>query len=554
MIVAAFCSAVIVRLVQPAIDKLFIVHDTKMLIFIPLVMVVVYSLKGISEYIQGFLIKSVGQRILTNIQILMYKHLLFADMLFIQSQSSGRLISSFTNDIILMRTTVTHMIVGCAKHALSIVFLVIMMFSLNPLLSVFIFLAFPLAVYPIQKVGRRMRAVTGEAQEELSNFTARLDETFHSAKIIKSFCIEEMEIQKAKKNTDRILSFYNKAAKFDSLTSPIMEILTGISIACVLWYGGYAIGNGSMTAGALVAFITAFVSAYRPFKSLVSLNVTLQEGIAAANRVLNILDSRPDILDKKNAIQPILFNSTIEFKNVNVAFQSNAIALKSFNLSIKPKQTYALVGKSGSGKTTVANLLVRFFDPQNGKILINGHEIRDIQIQFLRRNISIVTQDTMLFDSTVSENIALNASSKNREDIIAAARLADAHEFIMKLPKGYDTIIGPMGSKLSGGQKQRISIARALFKDAPIVILDEATSALDPKSERVIINSITKLKTTKTIIMISHRLSSIAYADQIIVMKNGELIEQGSHDELLSLRSEYYELYNKELQEQNDVV
>ncbi|MDA9163843.1 ABC transporter ATP-binding protein/permease [Rickettsiaceae bacterium] len=554
MVIVALCSAAIVRLVKPAIDEVFIQHDREMLVIIPLIMFGVYSIKGIAEYFQSYLIKYVGQQILTKMQMRMYEHLLYADFLFIQSQSSGRLISRFTNDITLMRGAVSHMLVGCAKHLLSVFFLIIIMFSLEPFLSAFVFLVFPLAIYPIQKLGRKMRSVTGDAQEELSHFTARLDETFHSVKVIKSFCAEKIEANRARKITDTILDFYRRAAKFDSLTSPIMEILSGAAIACVLWYGGMAVIEERMSTGALFAFITAFVSAYRPFKSLVSLNVNLQEGLAAANRVFNILDLKPEIRDASNSLKPAFSSPEIEFKDVYLSFGNNKTAIKALDFKVKAGQTYAFVGRSGSGKTTVANLLVRFFDPSKGSVFIDGNDIKDISVRYLRGQIAMVTQDTFLFDTSVAENIAYGFNGASREDIIKAAKAADAHEFIEALPEGYDTSVGVSGSTLSGGQKQRLSIARAFLKDAPILLLDEATSALDPNSEQSIINAIANLRVGRTTLIITHRLSSITNADQIVVMKQGKVIEQGKHKELLKLEKEYYKLYNKELKEATNSV
>lgn len=553
MIIVALCSAAIVRFVKPAIDDVFVNHDQKMLVILPLVMLGVYSLKGIAEYFQSYLIKYIGQQILTQMQMLMYEHLLLADFLFIQSQSSGRLISRFTNDIVLMRGAVSNMLVGCAKHFLSVLFLIIVMFSLDPYLSAFIFLVFPIAIFPIQKLGRKMRTVTGEVQEELSNFTTKLDETFYSAKVIKSFCTEEIEADRAKKIMARILVFYKKAAKLDSLTSPIMEILSGLAIAFVLWYGGYAVIEGKMTTGALFAFITAFVSAYRPFKSLVSLNVNLQEGIAAANRVFNILDLSPEVQDDKNAIKPEIKNPEIELQDVLVKFGAKP-AINSLNLKVEAGKTYAFVGRSGSGKTTIANLLVRFFDPAEGKILIDNIDIKKISLKHLRNNISMITQDIVLLDASVVDNIAYGFKDASREDVIRAAKAADAHDFIKSLSDGYNTLIGTSGSTLSGGQRQRLSIARAFLKDAPILLLDEATSALDPNSEQSIINSITKLRKNRTTLIITHRLSSITNADQIVVIKQGKMVEQGTHKELLDIQKEYSKLYNKELKETTSPV
>ncbi len=553
MIIVAICSAAVVALTKPAIDRIFITHDKTMLIIIPVGMFLIYAIKGISEYFQGYIIKYVGQKILTDMQIQMYEHLLLADLSYIQSKSSGRLISRFTNDIVMMRGAVSNMLVGCAKYFLSVVFLVILMFGLEPFLSIFVFLAFPLAVYPIQKLGKKMRKVTGDAQEELSNYTAKLDETFQSIKVIKSFSGEKIEAKRARLITAKILAFYKRASAFDSLTSPIMEILTGLVIACIIWYGGYRVINEQMTIGGLLAFITAFVSAYRPFKSLVSLNVNLQEGLAAANRVFNILDVKPLIKDNDKALKPDFGCPQIIFDKVSLYFDSKE-AIKFVDLTIEKGKTYAIVGKSGSGKTSLANLLVRFYDPTDGRILINSEDIKDISLSYLRNQIAMVSQETILFDTSVAQNIAYGTEGAKREDIIKAAKQADADEFIQLLSDGYDTQIGISGITLSGGQRQRIAIARAFLKNSPIMLFDEATSSLDPESEQDIIHSLTKLRSGKTTLVITHRITSITDVDQIIVMKHGEILERGAHEDLLDLEGEYYKLYNKQLKQKAKTV
>ncbi len=553
MIVVAACAAAVVWLTKPAIDKILVARNTHMLVIIPLLMLGVYVIKGIAEYYQGYLIKYVGQKILTDMQIQMYEHLLYADLAYVQSQSSGRLISRFTNDIILMRGAVSNMLVGCAKYLLSVVFLIIIMFSLEPFLSMFVFLAFPVAIYPVQKLGRRMRRVTGDAQEELSNYTARLDETFQSIKIIKSFCAEKIESVRAKEITAKILAFYKKSAMLDSLTSPVMEFLCGLAIACVLWYGGFQVISGKMTIGELFTFIAAFVSAYRPFKSLVSLNVNLQEGLAAANRIFNILDTKPLIQDNANALKPNFGYPEILFEKVALKFGEKE-AIKFVDLKIEKAKTYAIVGKSGSGKTSLANLLVRFYNPTEGRVLINSYDIRDILLTHLRNQIAMVSQDTILVDASIAENIAYGNLTATRYDIINVAKHADADEFISKLVEGYDTVIGIGGCTLSGGQKQRLAIARAFLKNSPIMLFDEATSALDPESEQSIVHSFTKLRKGKTTLIITHRLASIRDVDKIIVMKNGEIEEQGTHEELINLKGEYYKLYNKQLNKKAKTV
>jgi subfamily B ATP-binding cassette protein MsbA len=554
MVVVAACSATVVHLVKPAIDQIFITKDPNMLIFLPSIMAGVYCIKGVAEYYQNYLVKSTGQIILTDLQMQMYKHLLELDVGMIQSQSSGRLISRFTNDISLMRGAVSELLVGCAKHLLSVIFLICIMFRLEPILSSIVFIAFPIAIYPIQKLGKKIRKVSGKAQEELGNYTAKLDETFHAIKVVKSFQGEEVEAKRASKIASNILEFYKNTAKSDAMVAPIMEILSGCAIGGIVWYGGLLVLRGETTPGALFAFITAFVSAYRPFKSLVSLNVNLQEGIAAARRVFNILDTKPKIANAENAIDISFDGADIAFENVLLEFDGKS-ALNFINLNIQNGKTTAIVGRSGSGKTSIGNLLVRFYDPNEGKILLNGIDLNNIKIECLRSNIALVTQDTVLFDTTVAQNIGYGIEEEKINDhitkIIECAKIANADEFIQKLPDRYMTKIGTHGFSLSGGQRQRLSIARAFFKNSQVLIFDEATSALDSNSEKLVLNSLLQLRKSKTNIIITHRLCGIACADRIIVLLDGKLKEQGSHQELMAQKGEYYNLYIREEEELN---
>ncbi|WP_341752093.1 MULTISPECIES: ABC transporter ATP-binding protein [unclassified Candidatus Tisiphia] len=548
MVITAVCTACIVDLVRPTVDQIFLTGNRQMLLFLPLMIVITYTIKGIAEYYSSYLVKFIGQRILTDLQIKMYEHLLFADTLFIQSQSSGRLISRFTNDIAMMRGAVSNLLVGCAKYFLTVVGLIIVMFKLEPRLSCIVFLAFPAAIYPIQKLGRKIRKISGQAQEELANYTSRLDETFQSIKIVKSFLGEKIESNRASLLSSNILRFLKKTAKLDALVSPIMEILSGITVGGLIWYGGLLIIEGKTTPGAFFAFIAAFVTAYRPFKSLVSLNVNLQEGIAATKRVFNVLDTEPIIKDSVNAQNVQLVNPQIIFHNVELKF-NDKVALKKINLKLMQGKTTAIVGRSGSGKTSLSNLLVRFYNPTSGQILIDDYDIKDIKIDSLRRQISLVTQDTTLFDTSVAENIAYGNPNATHSEIITAAKYADADEFISHLPFGYDTMIGNQGTTLSGGQRQRLAIARAFLKPAAILVWDEATSSLDQNSERLILNSLVNLRKGKTTLIITHRLSSIKDVDHIVVMKSGMIFEQGTHSQLIDNKAEYYKLYHKELEE-----
>jgi subfamily B ATP-binding cassette protein MsbA len=545
MAVVAIMNATIVRMTQPVVDDVLVGSDRAKLIWIIGGILGAFFVKGIAEYYQSYLIKFTGQLILTDIQMLMYEHLLKSDLQLIESQSSGRLISRFTNDISLMRGAVSHLLVGAAKHFLSVLFLIIMMFAMEPTLTLFTFLAFPLAIYPAQQLGRRMRKIAYSTQEHLGNYTAKLDETFQSIKVVKSYIAEDLEASRAKKMIGAICGLYKKGAKFDAMTSPIMEMLNGIVVAALLLYGSILVMEGKSTAGSLFTFITAFVSAYRPYKSLVALNVDLQDGLAASRRLFEILDSEPVVRDYAGAKDVHFSHPEIIFENVSLSFGDKS-ALKSLNLKIEAGKTTAIVGQSGGGKTSLGNLLVRFYEPTQGRITIGGHNLRDIKLSSLRHQIALITQDTMLFDDTILANIAYSNPAATEAQIVKAAKAAAAHEFIMELPEGYHTVIGPAGLTLSGGQRQRISIARAFLKDAPILVMDEATSALDMTSERAVQKAIWLLAKNRTTIIITHRLHSIEDSDKIIVMKRGKLEESGTHEELMKMGAEYKKLYLKD--------
>ena len=545
MIIVAICAAAIVGIVEPIIDKAFLNKDKTILIYLALTMVLISTIKGCAEFFQNFLIKSVGQRILSNLQIELYEHLLKADIAFIHSQSSARLISRFTNDISLMRGAVSNLLVGVAKHFLTVLFLIILMFIKEATLSCVIFFIFPLAIYPIQKNGRKIRKLASSAQEELGNYTAKLDETFNSINVVKSYQAENFESGRAKRFIEHIYDLYKNTAKYDALTSPIMETLSGIAIAIIILYGGYMVTDGKTTTGALFSFMAAFVSAYRPYKSLVSFNINLQEGVAAASRLFNVLDKKPEIYEKHDATILDCKNAQIEFRNVVLDFGEKR-ALDHLNLQIKPNSKIAFIGKSGGGKTSIANLLLRFYDPTSGEVLINNQDIKDVRLSSLRSQISLVSQDTLLFDASIAENIAYNMPGASKIEVEKAAKSSEAHDFIMNLPEGYNTIIGPQGRTLSGGQRQRLAIARAFLKNAPIIILDEATSSLDPHTERNIKKAIDRLCTSRTTIIITHKLNIIEDADMIYVVKSGEIIESGIHKDLLKNKSEYFQLYNSQ--------
>ncbi|AVP88090.1 multidrug resistance protein [Candidatus Phycorickettsia trachydisci] len=541
MVVVALCAAALVQIVKPAFDNIFYSSDRSMLFILPLSIIAVQCIKALAEFAQEYLVRSTGQKILIDLQVLLFEHLMHSDLSFIRSQPPGKFISRFTNDIQLMKSAVSSLLVGIAKNLLMVVFLVIMMFKMDPTLSIIVFFVFPVAIYPVQQIGRRMRNTVYAMQEKLSDYTATLDEVFLSIEVVKSYMGENLEISKAKEHMKEIYKISRRSILLDCLTSPMTEALSGVALAVILFYGGWQIINQTSTPGAVISFITAFVAAYRPFKDILSLNVRLQEGIAASKRLFEILDTKPTIIDIPSAIDVKLGNPNIYFENVNLEITDKHI-LNDVTFEIPAGKITAIVGQSGSGKTSIINLLLKFYEPTSGKILLGNHSIRDIKTDSLRAQIALVSQSVLLFDTSVLENIRYTMDA-DEEAVIKASKDALADEFVKQMSQGYESQIGFQGTKLSGGQRQRLSLARAFVKKAPILILDEATSSLDSQNEEAILDSIKNKK--QTIIIVTHKLSSIKDADNIIVLKDGMVVGQGKHDELLKDNIHYAEMYNK---------
>lgn len=545
MVLVALSNAFHAWLVKPALDDIFVHLNRKMLVIIPLAMIAVGVIKAIATYFQNFYMKFVGQRIITDMQAKLYSHLIYSDLSYLHQFSTGKIISRFSNDIITMRTALSNVLTGIAKELLTVVFLVIVMFNLNWQLAILIFVVFPLAIYPIIRMGKRMRKISLSTQEKLGHYTTQLDETFKAIREVKSYHAEEYEIEKSSNILNNIFNLYVKAIKTESLSSPIIEIISSLAIAGVIWYGGNEVISGHTSPGSFIAFIGAFVAAYRPLKSLAELNNNLQEGLAAANRLFDVLDVNPEIKNISKAKKLVVSSPEINFNKISFKYQNTAL-FNELSFSIKPGKIIAFVGSSGSGKTTIANLLMRFYDIESGEILIDKQNIKNITLNSLRKEITMVGQEVLLFDNTVAANISYGKLSATKQEIIAASKAAAADEFISQLPEGYDTIIGQNGFKLSGGQKQRLAIARAILKNSSIFIFDEATSALDSISEQLIQKTITNLKSKgKSVLIIAHRLSSIINSDLIYVLDKGKIIASGSHNELLENSPYYQELYAK---------
>lgn len=550
MIFVAAMTAGQAYLLQPVVDDVFMKRDPTMLTVLPLLVIVVAVTKGMAAYGQWFIMNATGQRIICDMQMRLYAHLVRTDIAFFTRNASGALISRFTNDIYAMRNTVTRVFTGVARDVVTLFFLVGVMFYHSWILSLVVFVVFPIGIYPIVRLGKRMRKVARGIQHQLADYTNRLDESFQGIRVIKAYQREEYEIQRNRENIENIYGLYHKAAKISALSSPVMEMLGGIAIAVVIFYAGkqeFSSEGGGVSVGALTSFIAAFLLAYRPMKSLSTLNTVLQEGLASAQRLFTMLDMQPAVVDIKGAKRIKLKpgQTDISFNDVGFSYQDGTSALNGLSFSMKAGEKIALVGPSGGGKSTILNLLLRFYDPQYGQVIFGGHDIKEMTIDSLRKHISIVSQEVVLFDDTVAANIAFGDRKASQKAIEKAAKAAAAHEFITALPEGYKTKVGPNGITLSGGQRQRLAIARAFLTDAPVLLLDEATSALDPVSEKHIQTGLEHLMEGRTTIMIAHRLSTVKNADTLFVVKAGEIVESGTHEGLLRKKGEYSRLYQE---------
>jgi len=555
MVGAALATAALAQLMEPILDSVFIARDQGALPWVAFAVLVTFAVKGGATFGQAVLMTSVGQRIIAGMQNEMFAHLMRADLALFQDTATGRLVSRFTNDVNMLRAAVSTALTGIGKDTLTVVSLIAVMFYQDWLLAAVSSVVFPLAIMPIVKIGRRMRKVSSNTQQQMGAFTTLLAETFQGARHVKAYGMEEYEKGRAARAIEEVYRLACKAARTRSLIHPIMESLGGIAILLVILYGGTQVISGAKTTGQLFAFITALLLAYEPMKRLAQLNANLQEGLAAASRVFEMLDEKPAIVDRPGAHQLGVIKGAIRLEGVRFAYRSgdkDVPALNGVTIDIAGGKRIALVGPSGAGKSTVLNLIPRFYDVTEGRVLIDGQDVRDVTLASLRAKIALVSQEMELFDDTVRTNIAYGRVGAGEADIIAAARGASAHDFIMRLPNGYDTHVGGRGLKLSGGQRQRVAIARAMLKDAPILLLDEATSALDTESERQVQEALRALMRGRTTLVIAHRLSTVVDADLIYVLDGGRVIESGSHGELLARGGAYARLYAMQFADQSE--
>ena len=547
-ILVAGSMSTIAWLLDPAINKIFLEKDQTLIFVIPLLIILAFTTKGLSLYFAKVIMIGVGEEVKKIIQSDMLKSFIKADTQFIENKHTGKYVSNLTYDVNMITNLLSNTLLNLFKDSLTLIGLLSVMFFQNWKLSLIALIMIPFASITARTLGKRMRKVSTEAQEKSGYLTKYLIEIFKNHKLIKIFQRENYENTRADKYIEELKEKSKKIAIVYVRTAPIMETMTGIIIAILIFYSGKLIFNDELGINNFFSFLAAMMLAYQPVRALATLNIGINQGISAAKRILPIIDNEQTILDKKQSKDVEITKGKIEFKNVNFKYESkNEIVLKSLNLSIEGGKMSSLVGHSGAGKSTILNLIPRFYDVYSGDIILDGNSIYNLKIKSLRDNISLVSQDTTLFDDTVRNNILYANPEANDEDIDKATELSFAKDFIEKLPKKYDTIIGENGVTLSGGEKQRLSIARAMLKKSKIVLLDEATSSLDSETENKIQEAINYLTKDRTTLVIAHRLSTILNSNKIFVVEQGEVIDQGKHEDLIKNSEIYKNFYERQI-------
>lgn len=542
MLVVGGLTSALAFLVKPVLDDIFMKKNAAMLKWIPIAVVAIYMLKGLCTYVQTILMNFIGQRVVADIRNRLYQVIQTQSMSFFTKNQTGILMSRITNDVNSMQGAVSEAVTSLLKDSFTLICLMFVIFYRDWQLALVAMVIFPVTIYPIATFGRKIRKLATRTQVTMGSLTTLLQETISGARIVKAFGREDYESSRFSRENENLLKLTLKSVTISAVSSPFMEFLGGVGIAAIIFYGGYQVIQGVSTPGTFFSFLAALILLYEPIKRLTNVNNTIQQGIAGAQRVFSIIDAVPEIRNKPEAIPLPAISKAIDIRNVTFRYEDTPV-LKQINLTVRAGEAVAFVGMSGGGKTTLVNLIPRFYDVSEGQILIDGLDIRDVTMESLRAQIGIVTQQTILFNDTVRNNIIYGDIEKTEADVIRAAKAANAHHFIMNLPEGYDTVIGEQGTKLSGGERQRISIARALLKDAPILVLDEATSSLDTEAEIEVQEALENLMKGRTTLVIAHRLSTIRNADRIVVLVNGEIVEEGTHEALLDKKGEYFRLY-----------
>ncbi len=542
MSLVAATNGLTAYIVKPVLDDIFFEKNAAKLYIIPLGVLTLYVAKGVFDYFQAYFMGFVGQKVVTDIRNLLFKSLQKQPLSYFDKTPTGASISRITNDTMLIQAAVSDAFTAILKDIFTIIGLVFVVLYRDWKLALIAFIVLPFATYPIISFGRRLRRVSTKTQKAMAGITSFLHETITGQRIVKAFSMEDYENKRFQAENETLFRIILKRYKIRALSSPIMEALGGVAMAVIIWYGGKEVIAGNSTPGNFFSFTAALIMLYEPIKRLNKENHNIQQGLAASQRVFEVIDREPEVRDREGAIKLEKVEGSVSLRNVYFKYDDKMI-LKNINLFIEKKEVVAVVGASGVGKSTLINLLPRFYDVTQGSIEIDGKDIRDLSLVTLRQNIALVTQDVILFNDTIGNNISYGVDLDMKK-VEAAAAMAYAHDFIMNLPKGYDTMAGEKGVRLSGGQKQRIAIARALYKDAPILVLDEATSSLDTASEIEVQKAFENLMKGRTTIVIAHRLSTIMNAHRIIVLDKGTIVEEGTHHDLLEKKGHYKRLYD----------
>lgn len=549
MMMVGLSDAALAYLVKPVLNDVFIKTDLKMLRLIPLIIIGLFLFKGIFRYGQSYLIRYVGQRVIMDIRDRMYEHYQRLSFDYFAAHQTGAMMSRITNDITSMQQSLP-LAVDLIRQPFTLAALIGVAFYQEWRLALFAILVMPLMIIPFVKFAKRLRRYSKKGQERMGEISSILQEGISGIRVTKAFGMEDYEINRFKEKNRGFFKVIMKAVRINELSTPLNEFLGSIGIAFVIWYGGYQVFNGQSTPGAFFSFLAACALMYGPLKKLNAANATIQDSMAAAERVFHILDTEPSVKEKEGALALTGVKDGVEFKSVSFRYQEDLV-LRGIDLKVRTGEVVAIVGESGGGKSTLVSLIPRFYDVTGGAVTIDGVDVRDLTFKSLRGLTGVVSQDTFLFNDAVRNNIAYlpERESISFDAIVEAARAANAHDFIMAMPDGYDTVIGERGVRLSGGQRQRLSIARALLKNPPILILDEATSSLDAESEYLVQEALNRLMKGRTTLVIAHRLSTIQHADRIVVLSKGKIAEEGRHEELLRLGGEYSRLYNRQFKD-----
>ncbi len=535
-------NALIAYIVKPFVDDLLIAGDMGMAQILPFLVVGITVLKGLSEYIQEYCIRIAGQRAIQDIRNQVFDHTMQLSMRYYVTRSSGNLMSRILNDISLMQSVLGEVLVTLLRESVTFVVLIGYALYLDWKMTIVAFFVIPAVALPAAAIGRQIKKYSRRGQAAMGDLTSALEQSFSGIKVVKAFGCENLETSKFTRVNAGYFSFIRKTIRYSAATSPLLEILSSVGVAFILWYGLNRVMLGEITQGEMVSLLTAIVLLYKPLKKLAKVNNEIQKATGAAERVFEVLDSIPEVVDTPDAVDLVECKGHVTFDKVTFAYEDEPV-LVDFSVTAAPGEVIALVGPSGAGKSTFIGLLNRYYDPQQGSVLIDGMDLRTLTQKSLHQHLALVDQETFLFNDTLANNIRYGSPDADMAAVKEAARQAYATDFIDELPDGYDTMIGDRGVRLSGGQRQRICIARAILRSAPILLLDEATSALDTESEAMVQQALGNLMKNRTTFVIAHRLSTIMYADRILVLDHGTIVESGTHHELLQQGGLYSRLY-----------